>query len=275
VASTRTSGFALSLGAFPEASVHSFYAHTNGVSAASLRAKLAEQRAYDSWSVIVLIVIGRGRFDLILDELQSASPNAAIIGGVATGRWLLHAHAHTATFISSGVVGLCFGGNVPLKALVCNRQAAPRLKAARTELIDQQQQQLLGALMFTCTARDEAADALDFAAAFPHTSIVGMPAGGEIGPSARRLSGGCEGATQTGCAQMQGFTAVYGLFAVPCKQRAPVDIGYADVDVAWAEARLAELAALRSPSAQQRAEKRTLRNALRKGQGARKDAGAD
>jgi hypothetical protein len=131
VASTRTSGFALSLGAFPEASVHSFYAHTNGVSAASLRAKLAEQRAYDSWSVIVLIVIGRGRFDLILDELQSASPNAAIIGGVATGRWLLHAHAHTATFISSGVVGLCFGGNVPLKALVCNRQVTAYPAALR------------------------------------------------------------------------------------------------------------------------------------------------
>lgn len=95
--------------------------------------------------MIILIVIGRVMgFDGVLRELQAAHPAAAIIGGIATGSWLLHAHAHKARFVKTGVVGLCFGGNVPLRALVCPRGAAPRLKEAKAELDGQQQTTSIG-----------------------------------------------------------------------------------------------------------------------------------
>ena len=69
-----------------------------------------------------------------MDALQAAHPHAAIIGGLATGRYLLHAHAHKLTVLArGGIVGLTFGGNVPMHALVCapRTSAEKRLKQAR------------------------------------------------------------------------------------------------------------------------------------------------
>ena len=55
---------------------------------------------------------------------------------------------------------------------------------------------LLGGLMFTCTARNEEADAKAFTSTFPKAPVVGLPCGGEIGPRARGDTAGR--ATQVG-----------------------------------------------------------------------------
>eukprot|EP00966_Prymnesium_polylepis_P015971 368589-Prymnesium_polylepis.1 len=86
--------------------------------------------------------------------------------------------------------------------------------------------------MFTCTARHEAADAKAFTTVFPSVPVVGLPCGGEIGPRARSTPGG----TQTGDAALQGFTAVYGLFAVPERSRA-VPLYFPDIAAAYEECR--------------------------------------
>ena len=239
------SGFALSLGAFPEAQTGSFFAKPanpgEALQSAALREQLTAQGCLEpGWKVIVLIVAGRvAGFEAALREVQAANPEAAIIGGVATGSWLLHAHAHKVEYVRSGVVGLMYKGNVPLKALVCKHTARPKLMEAKRQL-EEEGKELLGGLMFTCTARDESQDAKDFASAFPRCPIVGMPSGGEIGPSAsrgRRGGNNGSGATQVGHVEMQGFTSVYGLFAVPIKERPPVDVNYEDVAAAWKEGR--------------------------------------
>ena len=89
--------------------------------------------------------------------------------------------------------------------------------------------------MFSCLARDALADAAAFAAAFPHTHLAGMPCGGEIGPRFRTVP--CEDghtrATQVGEVALQGFTAVFGLFSVPVRTRAPTDVFYDDVGAAY------------------------------------------
>ena len=239
------SGFALSLGAFPEAQTGSFFAKPanpgEALQSAALREQLTAQGCLEpGWKVIVLIVAGRvAGFEAALREVQAANPEAAIIGGVATGSWLLHAHAHKVEYVRSGVVGLMYKGNVPLKALVCKHTARPKLMEAKRQF-EEEGKELLGGLMFTCTARDESQDAKDFASAFPRCPIVGMPSGGEIGPSAsrgRRGGNNGSGATQVGHVEMQGFTSVYGLFAVPIKERPPVDVNYEDVAAAWKEGR--------------------------------------
>ena len=78
------------------------------------------------WKVVVVLTVGRSRsasFNIegLLDLLQAANPDAAIIGGIATGGWVMRAHEGQARVIRDGAVGLLLRGNVPLTALVCNR----------------------------------------------------------------------------------------------------------------------------------------------------------
>merc|ERR1711972_348936 len=84
--------------------------------------------------------------------------------------------------------------------------------------MQEQGKSVLGAFMFTCCARSEKHDAEAFAAIFPRTPLTGMPCNGEIGPEARTCRGNGP-VTQVGNVQLQGFTAVYGLFAHPTKIR--------------------------------------------------------
>merc|ERR1711879_236392 len=116
-------------------------------------------------------------------------------------------------------MGFMFRGNVPLAALVCQRRhrAAEQLRLAKKEM-ESEGKSVLGALMFTCCARDEHADAGAFTSTFPATPLAGMPCGGEIGPDNRQSAK--EGfVTQVGNTQMQGYTAIYGLFSHPVRAR--------------------------------------------------------
>jgi small ligand-binding sensory domain FIST len=84
-----------------------------------------------------------------------------------------------------------------------------------------QGEQILGAVMFSCSGRgpdrgrliqETMADATRFAKVFPEVPCLGFYAGGEIGPMA--LAGN-QNVFQTGRAAVQGFTAVFALFIVP------------------------------------------------------------
>jgi hypothetical protein len=84
-----------------------------------------------------------------------------------------------------------------------------------------QNEQILGALMFSCAGRgpepcfllpEKMSDATRFARGFPNVPCLGFYAGGEIGPLA--LAGNSN-IFQTGRVALQGFTAVFALFIVP------------------------------------------------------------
>lgn len=226
----KETGLALTLGAFPEAEVSSFVVRPSQLPSPSNPASPADRPSTEEqletqgalsgeWKVFVVMMVGGGRgIGNVISRLQGAHPDAAIIGGVATGRWLVRAHAHRLEYVRNGVVGLMFRGNVPLTALVCSGAPLAQLRDAKREL-HEGNKALLGGLLFTCTARNEEQDANAFATTFPQAPLVGLPCGGEIGPAARR--GPATGlATQKGSARLQGFTAVYGLFAVPVRRRA-------------------------------------------------------
>ena len=106
-------------------------------------AQLSEYGALEQgWKVFVVMVVGgagRRSIHSILDGLQTTHPEAAIIGGFATGSWLVRAYAHRLQFVSSGVVGLMFRGNVPLTALVCKGEdVTSRLNSAKQALVGEQ-----------------------------------------------------------------------------------------------------------------------------------------
>jgi len=201
------------LGDFPEAEVSSFVVKQEG----DVQGQLAEQGALaEGWKVFVILT--DTRCGSLLEALQTTHPDAAIIGGVVTGSWMVRTHAHHVQYIRDGVVGLMFRGNVPLAALVCNdRDPTERLKRAKCEM-EEQGKSVLGSFMFTCCARSEKKDARAFTTIFPNTPLTGMPCGGEIGPYARDPRG-TGPVTQVGNVKMQGMTAVYGLFAYPIKKR--------------------------------------------------------
>ena len=64
-------------------------------------------------------------------------------------------------------------------------------------------------------------------------------ASGQIGPASGHAStdGQAEEVTSTGGVQLQGFTAVYGLFAVPVPAPRATPLYFADLLGAWAESR--------------------------------------
>lgn len=85
---------------------------------------------------------------------------------------------------------------------------------------EEREEEILGAVMFTCCGRREqffGEDFLDlsqFKVAFPRKPLLGLWARGEIGPQAL-ASAAPEEATRTGRAALQGFTAVFGVFRAP------------------------------------------------------------
>merc|ERR1712166_949004 len=136
-----TSGFSITAGAFPEAQVGSFM-----IDVASLKSEPDDINEYiqqqlepqdvlrAGWKVMVVMSAGAGSnlLDDLLPHLQNAHPDAAIVGGIVTGKWLLHSHAHKVQFIRHGVVGLMFRGNVPLTALVAQQDdPSPQLAQAK------------------------------------------------------------------------------------------------------------------------------------------------
>jgi len=225
----RDGGFALSLGCFPEAEVSSFALTGN----TPMEEQLAAQGVLTpGWKVIV--VMTTVHCQELLTLLQATHPDAAIIGGIVQGEWMFRAHAHKVQFIRRGVIGLMFRGNCPLSALVCQgrHKASERLQRVRQEIAEQGKT-VLGAIMFTCCARDEEADAKAFTSTFPCTPLAGMPCGGEIGPDSQQDHGSV---TQVGNTTLQGFTAVYGLFSHPVRTRAAPP-NFERVDEAYSQSR--------------------------------------
>lgn len=242
----RDQGFALSLGSFPEADVSSFVVKVpeQGSSRQEITDQLQEQGALnEGWKVIVVMALCD--CDELLEVLQEKHPDAAIIGGIMNGRWMVRMHAHRIHVVHHGVIGLMFRGNVPLSALVSQGQhsASTQLRRAKEEA-EAQGKSVLGGLMFTCCARDEGADAKAFTATFPNTPLAGMPCNGEIGPNAPQSSG-C--VTQVGNVQLQGYTAVYGLFSHPARVRT-APLYFAELEDAYRQSRTAP-AALAAASA--------------------------
>eukprot|EP00854_Cymbomonas_tetramitiformis_P006875 gene6875-8208_t len=87
--------------------------------------------------------------------------------------------------------------------------------------VDEEGQELMGALMFSCAGRGPRAgsfiqsammDASRFQERFPCVPLTGYYAGGEIGPQALADD---HGVFHAGNVSVQGFTVVFGLFIVP------------------------------------------------------------
>jgi len=101
-----------------------------------------------------------------------------------------------------------------------SRRDLTRLLGFVRQQCEESSDQVLGAVMFTCSGRtssffgEDHADAKQFKAQFPDLPLVGFWAGGEIGPQAVVEASPAE-ATRTGCAALQGFTAVFGIFRAP------------------------------------------------------------
>ena len=87
-------------------------------------------------------------------------------------------------------------------------------------------EEIVGSIMASCNARGPSSgqnvpcrmmDATRFAKAFPDVPLIGFYAGGEIGPAA--LADMDSGVYRTGDTQFQGFTVVFGLLAVPKRDK--------------------------------------------------------
>jgi len=104
----------LSLGRFPEAKCRSFAVDDR----TDWRVQLQSQGALDAgWKVMLVIGLHRELEDIV-SELQQHNPEAAIIGGIATGSQLYRIKHQKVTVLDGGVVGLMFSGDVPLAAFV-------------------------------------------------------------------------------------------------------------------------------------------------------------
>jgi len=177
--------------------------------------------------VVVVYHADRGSSQVI-ERIQAAFPEAAIIGGVVMGRQVIVGRGKKISQ-GRGIGAMAISGNAPLFAMTCPFDGCPKgavqlvassMRRAQ-ELATQNGDTILGALLFTCNARGhhmfgrDAQDAAIFQAQFPQAPLMGFYAGGEIGPDAEDSS------TVTflrGKACMQGFTAVFGFFLVPCKR---------------------------------------------------------
>ena len=99
-------------------------------------------------------------------------------------------------------------------AASCRDDLSRRLDALKGEL-QRKGQRLLGSVMFTCGGRTQhffgepAFDASTFVKTFSGTPLIGMYAGGEIGPQLLAEAPPSK-AFQVGRAQMHGFTVVFG-----------------------------------------------------------------
>ena len=107
---------ALSLGRFPEATVRSFAVDAS--KGDDFRAQLQAEGALEPGWKVFLVVPRMNEADEVVELLQQAHPEAAVIGGIATGNALYRVRHQTAELIDEGCVGLMFSGNVPLAAFV-------------------------------------------------------------------------------------------------------------------------------------------------------------
>jgi len=190
---------------------------------------MAELLSLDPPPKVIAIQYGSGTRSL-LDRLQDKYPQAAIIGGCVMGRQVM-ARSQGVTSSSKGVGVLAISGNVPVFAMTCPkaRSAAQAQEDVRRKMRLAQEkaiaedQKILGALLFTCIARDsrtfgrDGNDAFLFKERFPQAPLLGYYAGGEIGPEVTSAAQE-ESAFLAGNAAFQGFTAVFGIFLVPRKQ---------------------------------------------------------
>ena len=106
-------------------------------------------------------------------------------------------------------------------------------------------ERILGSVMFTCGARTQrffgtpAFDATTFANTLPGVPMIGMYAGGEIGPPLTAEAPASK-AFQVGGCEMHGFTAIFGIFIVPPQKPRKSLLMFADnaaIAAAYAELR--------------------------------------
>lgn len=106
---------ALTLGRFPEATVRSF---SVDMRKGSWRTQLEQQGVLTpGWKVFLLVSLLRETAEIV-SLVQATHPDAAIIGGFATGDAVYRVKERNVESISEGLVGLMFSGNVPLAAFV-------------------------------------------------------------------------------------------------------------------------------------------------------------
>ncbi|EOD29131.1 hypothetical protein EMIHUDRAFT_234067 [Emiliania huxleyi CCMP1516] len=274
-----THAAALSLGRFPAASCKSFA--FDAAAPGGWEAQLKAQGCFEGGWKVFLLIARTNEADELVDALQAAHPDAAIIGGMATGDVLYRLRHGAASVVDEGAVGMMFSGNVPLAAFVsrgarvvgegpytfgeadldvdpdapeeqqilthltdprgerqgalttvlevvaqrgairlaprrgdapgweggavqfyafdpqsCKQDLATRLAAMKAET-ERKGERLLGAAAF---------DATTFSKTFPATPLIGMYAGGEIGPPLLADAPPSR-AFQVGGAGMHGFTA--------------------------------------------------------------------
>lgn len=197
--------------------------------ATTKRAAMDELLALDPPPQVIVIHMAMHAPRGTVERIQAAFPEAAVIGGVATGQQALARGKSTpAGSAGRGLGVLAISGNAPVFAMTSpyegSRSRAQANLVAQLERAKQRansdERDLLGALLFTCNGRGrscfgrEANDAHSFHEAFPDAPLLGYYAGGEIGP---RISRDQEGCFLRGNARLQGFTAVYGFFLVPRK----------------------------------------------------------
>lgn len=179
--------------------------------------------------VVIHVASNPGR---VIDRIQKAFPQAAVVGGVVQGQHVFTRGRSCPEGASGRGVGvLAISGNAPLFAMTCpyggSRQGAEqdvvRKMQKAQDIALAEEQRILGALLFTCSGRgvgmfrQEAHDARLFQQQFPESPLLGYYAGGEIGPA---IQGDAEIPFLKGHARLQGFTAVFGFFLVP-RKRAP------------------------------------------------------
>ena len=108
---------ALHLGHFPEATCKSFVIDPR--QDGSFREQLQAQGCLDDgWKVFLLVSLYDNDTPDLVEVLQGAHPQAAIIGGFASGDSLFRVRRHQVEALDRGLVGLMFKGNVPLAAFV-------------------------------------------------------------------------------------------------------------------------------------------------------------
>jgi len=136
-------------------------------------------------------------------------------------------------------------------AASCKADLTKRLTEVKA-MADSKGERVLGAVMFTCGGRthrffgEPAFDASTFTKIFEGTPLIGMYAGGEIGPPL--LAGAPPAkAFQAGGAALHGFTAIFGLFIVPPRQPRASALAFADAYDAAVSAAFAELRSRAEP----------------------------
>lgn len=146
----------------------------------------------------------------------SASPSAASAGGGSAG-W------------QSGALRL-----YSFDPESCRQDLTRRLTELKAHC-SARGDRLLGAVMFTCGGRtnhffgEPAFDANCFAKIMTGVPLIGMYAGGEIGPPLL-AEAPPERAFQVGGAGMHGFTAIFGMFVVPERQPRTTQLAFPEGD---------------------------------------------